>query len=365
MRILHVITRMNVGGTARYLENLLPQLNENGHTVLLAVGNIEGEEVEDPCLSQLPHIRINNLYRSINFLRDIKSHRELSKIIREFRPDIIHSHTFKAGLISRTQVRRSIVVHTFHGHLFDDPNFSKFQIKLIVAIERVLALRTQTLITVGKKVSLELMEKGIGRESKFCSIPPGVKPLVRMNREIASASLGLDPKSKFRVGWLARMAPVKRPSLYVDIAHSMPNIEFIMGGGGEMLDNVRSQAPENLKVLGWVEASKFLSAVDLVVSTSANEGMPVALIEAQMLGLPVIATDVGSVREVIRDANTGKLCESKEVFVATIQSLSDNEGLLRKMSKTSASRALDEFSIFRMVSSHIKIYSHLDSRIAR
>ena len=121
LRVLHVIARMNVGGTARYLGNLLPTLKIKGVEVLLAVGHVQQNEVEDSILEELPFRRIESMGRAISPFHDLKSLLQLKKLIREFQPDIIHSHTFKAGLLSRILFPRIPKIHTFHGHLLADP----------------------------------------------------------------------------------------------------------------------------------------------------------------------------------------------------------------------------------------------------
>ena len=107
------------------------------------------------------------------------------------------------------------------------------------------------------------------------------------------------------VGWLARVTGVKNPLLAAEVANEFPDVQFIFGGAGDQLEALKSAVKENSTVMGWVDAATFISACDVVLSTSENEGMPVALIEAQMAGKPVVATNVGSVSEVIINGETG------------------------------------------------------------
>ena len=124
-KILHVIARMNIGGTARYVSELVDGIPNS----FLATGFIQNSEVEDPCMNSLSAIRVLHLGRKISPVKDIRAWAELRKIIRDLKPDVLHTHTFKAGLIGRLIRGRHKHVHTYHGHLFDDSSFSNFEKK--------------------------------------------------------------------------------------------------------------------------------------------------------------------------------------------------------------------------------------------
>ena len=124
MRVLHVIARLNVGGTARYITQLAHELPKHGIETFVATGFVQGAEVEDDSAQSIDLIRIKSMGRSINPIKDHFARKQLEKIIAEVKPDIIHTHTFKAGYIIRMKKQPVPVVHTFHGHLLDDPEFS-------------------------------------------------------------------------------------------------------------------------------------------------------------------------------------------------------------------------------------------------
>ena len=155
MRVLHVIARLNVGGTARYITQLAHELPQHGIETFVATGFVQGDEVEDPSAQSIDVIRIPALGRSINPIKDHLARKQLEKIIEDVKPDIIHTHTFKAGYITRMKKQPIPVVHTFHGHLLDDPEFSGFKSKIIIAIEKKLAKRSAKLVTVGHIVGQE------------------------------------------------------------------------------------------------------------------------------------------------------------------------------------------------------------------
>ena len=231
-RVLHVIARFNVGGTARYLDNLIPGLAEHFET-LLAVGHVQGHEIEDSRLQKIDFVRIEHLGRRMSPIQDFRSYLELRKTVKRFQPQIIHSHTFKAGLLARLMFFRIPKVHTFHGHLMGDPEFSKRALQIIINIERRLAKVTNNLITVGEQVSKDLLQVRVGNPSQYISIASESQNLNFLPREEARARLEIQADTGI-VLWMARMAPVKNPSLALEIACLLPDINFLMAGGGEL-----------------------------------------------------------------------------------------------------------------------------------
>ena len=156
MRVLHVIARLNVGGTARYITQLAHELPKHGIATFVATGYVQGAEVEDESAQSIDLIRIKSMGRSINPIKDYFARKQLDTIIAEVKPDLIHTHTFKAGYVIRMKKQPVPVIHTFHGHLLDDPEFSGFKSKIIIELERMLAKKSAKLVTVGRRVSEEL-----------------------------------------------------------------------------------------------------------------------------------------------------------------------------------------------------------------
>ena len=365
MRVLHVIARMNFGGTARYLVELNNGLTAHGVENFIAAGHVEGKETLDPSAEGISIISIASLARSINPMQDFKAATELQKIIKEIKPDIVHTHTFKAGLITRLQIKKlkKIVsknikfVHTFHGHLFDDPEFSGPKAMVIAGIEKRLAKKTDVLVSVGLKVSADLVSRGIGTRQKFVNIPPGVRALPVADRTMSRAKFGIAADTPV-IGWIARVTGVKNPMRAVEIARALPQAQFLLAGGGDLFDTVRAHAPENMQVLGWTEPSELFAASDLIISTSENEGMPIALIEAQLAGLPVVATDAGSVSEVVLNGHTGFVTTKESAPI--IQACTDliaRPDIRADMGARARIHAQEYFSIDGMVDSHLSMYN--------
>ncbi len=357
MRVLQVIARMNVGGTARYLECLIDGLQQAGVETRLATGFVQADEVEDRCVDGLPIVRVPSMGRALDPRTDFKARAELAAIISDFKPDLIHSHTFKAGLLTRTIAPRIPHVHTYHGHPFVDPEFSGAKALVIATIERLLAHRTTALVSVGERVGRDLVAKGVGTSEQFISIAPAIAPLSLVPRAEARAQLGI-ADDEVVVGWLARMIPVKAPERVVDLARSLPAVTFVMGGGGPLLDETAASAPANLHVLGWTPAELIYGASDIALLTSVSEGMPVALIEAQMAGLPVVCTDVGSTSEVVLNEQTGLVVQPAGLTEA-VHRLATDPGLRRTHGAAAAERASSLFSPENMVTAHLRLYERL------
>jgi glycosyltransferase involved in cell wall biosynthesis len=357
--VLHVIARLNVGGTARYITRLVEELPKHKIKAFVATGYVQGSEAEDPSAKKLKIIRIPSLGRRINPIKDHFAFKQLLQVVKEAKPDILHTHTFKAGYIGRSKTReidkaagkQVKFVHTFHGHLFDDPEFSGVKSSIITSLERRFAKHTDVLVTVGAQVGKELLERKIGQSKQFMNIPPGVNPL-----KIPKAK----PRKKITIGWIARVTGVKNPMRALEIARLFPDAQFLLAGGGDLLEQVKSQAPRNTKVLGWTDAPKLFAASDVILSTSENEGMPIALIEAQLASKPVVATKVGGVAEVVINNKTGFVTEKNtEDLAKALKKLIDSKALRTTQGKAAKAHATKAFSVEKMIEAHVSLYKKL------
>jgi glycosyltransferase involved in cell wall biosynthesis len=359
MRVLHVIARLNVGGTARYITRLAEELPKHKIETFIATGFVQGSEAEDPSAKKQKVIRIPSLGRQINPIKDHFAFKQLLEVIREVKPDIVHTHTFKAGYIGRIktkEINRAAgkqvkFVHTFHGHLFDDPEFSGLKSLIITSFERRFAMRTDAIVTVGAQVAKELLEREIGQPEQFTNIPPGVEPL-----KIPKAK----PRTKITIGWIARVTGVKNPLRALEIAKLFPDAQFLIAGGGDMLEQVKAQAPSNTKVLGWTDAPKLFASSDIILSTSENEGMPIALIEAQIASKPVVATNVGGVAEVVLNNKTGFVTRKNTQDLAkALEKLINSKALRTAQGKAAKAHAIKVFSVEKMIQAHVSLYKKL------
>jgi glycosyltransferase involved in cell wall biosynthesis len=357
--VLHVIARLNIGGTARYITRLVEELPQHKINAFIATGYVQGSEQEDPSAKKLKVIRIPSLGRQINPIKDHFAFKQLLEVVKEIKPDILHTHTFKAGYVGRSRTseiskaagKHVKFVHTFHGHLFDDPEFSGVKSLMITSLERRFAKCTDAIVTVGAQVGKELLERRIGQPKQFTNIPPGVDPL-----KIPKAK----PRKKTTIGWIARVTGVKNPMRALEIAKLFPDAQFLLAGGGDLLEQVKAKAPRNTKVLGWTDAPKLFAASDIILSTSENEGMPIALIEAQLASKPVVATKVGGVAEVVINDKTGFVTgKNTEELAKALQRLIDSKALRTTQGRAAKVHATKAFSVEKMIEAHVSLYKKL------
>jgi glycosyltransferase involved in cell wall biosynthesis len=366
MVVLQVIARMNLGGTSKYLLKLNKELESIGIKSPIATGHVQKGEIEDPDIKKIKPIRVEHLGRKISVINDLKAMKELYNLILKLRPDIIHTHTFKAGFLVRVQrnkiedkLNKKIrFIHTFHGHLFYDPEFNRLKRQIITWIERYLSRNTDQLITGGVNVKKDLEEKRIVGIIQTISIPPSVERLRVLPKKEALSKFKISDKFRFRVLWLARVSKVKNPFMVVKIAKEIPEFDFYLVGGGNLLSKVKSLAPDNLKLLGWQNISDVLSIADVFLSTSSNEGVPIAFIQAQLAGIPIIATNVGSVSEVVIHNKTGILCNnSTQQIISALRMLEANKNLRNNMSKAAKQSTAQNFSNKQFVDAHLRVYN--------
>ena len=356
MKVLHVIARMNVGGTATYLYNLLEGLENSMVETKLIIGRVPSNEKEDSRVEQLNYQRIPWLSRSIAPIGDLKARRKLWEIVKEFQPDLIHCHTFKAGVLVRSKKTSIPMIHTFHGHHLYDPDYGKFARLVLNGIERKLARRSKKIITIGSRVAVELIDVGIGKKSQYQSIAPGVRLPKLSDRSRIVERLSINP-DRLNVLWMGRLTRVKRPDRVIELAKRFPEVNFIIAGDGELREELEAKAAENVHFLGVQNSDVMFSLADIALLTSDSEGMPLTLIEGQMAGVPAIATDVGSVSEIVKNEVTGFVTSPQLDQIASSLGRLLGDSMLRStMAKNSRARAAKKFSIEKMVESHILVY---------
>lgn len=347
-----------MGGTATYIANLLEGMKDGPFENLLVLGRVPEGEVEDPVVDRLSVRRIPELSREISFA-DVSARWRFKGIVSEFSPDLIHSHTFKAGVIARSFDFGSPRVHTFHGHHLYDPEFGRLKVGVMNAIERQLVKRTNRFIAVGERVRDELIGVGIGSKEMYCSIPPGIEEISLGQRAILLSKLGPSDERPV-ILWLGRFTQVKRPDRVVDLARKLPGYQFVMAGGGELEGSIKDVGLSNLHCVGWQRKEDMWAIADLGICTSDSEGMPLALIEAQMAGVPVVSTDVGSVSEIVADGVTGRLVPRDgtgfaEAIVEVVEKVTKSD----EMKVSAKERARRLFSVKTMVEAHERLYSEL------
>ncbi|HEV2122972.1 MAG TPA: glycosyltransferase [Chloroflexota bacterium] len=371
IRVLRLIARMNVGGPALQVTALADGLDPQRFESLLLTGFVaEGEE--DYLHLRAPHVavqRVKGLGRSVRVTGDASAFAGIIRHIRQFRPDIVHTHTAKAGVLGRLAAKMCGVpylVHTFHGHLLHG-YFSPRVTEAVRRTEAVLARSTDRLLAVGNQVRDDLLDAGIGTPEKFAVVPPGVALPAPMSPSAARRVLDL-PSGGPVVAYVARLTTIKRPERVIDVAKQIvtqrPDVTFAIAGEGPLLSPLQAMARplgERVRFLGWLpDVQTLYGAADAVLLTSDNEGMPVSLIEAAMCGLPAVATDVGSTREVVLHGSTGYVVEPNVQQIAEgLLALLNDDDARHRMGVAAAVRARDRFSSQRLVNDTAGIYEAL------
>ncbi len=374
IRILRLIARMNVGGPALQITVLESKLDDAKFKHILATGFCDEDEEDFLVVNQINigEIRINGLGRNISAFGDFQAFIALRKLMKEYRPDIIHTHTAKAGFLGRLasiSLRLPHVrVHTFHGHLLFG-YFSGFKLFFYLYAERFLAKFTHHFVAVGYKVRDDLIRRKIGNFEKYSVIYPGIPSPRKVSRTSALAALRLCNDINY-IGWLGRLVEIKRPERLLELAQYIKDRELdwrvLVAGDGPLKDELQSiciarELP--IDFLGWItDLDSFFSVTKLVLLTSANEGTPLSLIQAQLASVPVISTRVGSVDEIVLESKTGLLIDGfgQDQIQAIMKLLVDEEAI-KQMSLNAREFAESKFSIDSFIKSHEDMYLGLSS----
>jgi len=371
IRVLRVIDRLNVGGPALQATVLSRGLDPARFDQRLLVGAV-GPEEGDYAALRAPDLNAESvvgLGREPHAGRDVRALYEISRVIRDFRPHIVHTHKAKAGVLGRTAAwahRVPATVHTFHGHLLTG-YFSPTKTRVVVNVERMFAPGTTRLIAVGSRVRDELLDARVGRRSQYVVVPPGTGFSSVPCRDDARHRLSL-PLDVPVVAFVGRLTGVKRPERFIDAAIRLtvarPSCHFLVAGEGELLEALRARARplgNRIRFLGWcADVEQVYAASDVVMLTSDNEGMPVSLIEAAVVGIPAVTTRVGSAPEVVLDGVTGLVTapDTQELAEAA-GTLLDDDQLRRRLGDAARLHASERFGAARLVDDIASLYEQV------
>jgi glycosyltransferase involved in cell wall biosynthesis len=372
---MRIIARMNVGGPAVQVSGLMRGFDAQVFDQELVTGFCATDEADylEKVATDVKAVRIDGLGRSIKPRADLTALFTIVKEIRRLKPDVIHTHTAKAGVVGRVASilsgHKSIRVHTFHGHLLNG-YFGTGKTKLVILVEKFLALYTDQLLAVGAKVKDDLLAVGIGNQSKFGVMPPGLQLAEVPSRSFARKELGLDDDVTY-CAFIGRITQIKRPDRFLDVVAEIKSrgidLHFIVAGAGELLQYCQGRAKaENLLVtfLGWREDIEVvLAAADFVLLTSDNEGTPLSLIQAGMIGIPVVATNVGSTNEIVVNGETGLLTDlSVGQLADAVTKVATDSALRAKMGAAGKEYTMARYGVARLVKDHQDLYLRLLNR---
>ena len=375
-RVAHVITRLCKGGAQENTFSTVRLANRDRFDVDLISGSTYGSEgsIEGAVASAgIEILRVPSLVRNPNPWHDLRAYSQLKRIFREKRYDIVHTHTSKAGYIGRLAAAHAgvpILVHTPHGHIFFG-YFSAGLTAFFTRLERHAARKTDQLIALTHRGIEEHLERGVGRRDQWEAIFSGIdlapygQSIAR--REDTRAALGIGADD-FLAGAVGRLEPVKGFAYFVEAARvvtgNAPESRFILVGDGSLSGELRSQAADlgdRFRFPGLRhDVPDLMAAMDVCVVPSLNEGMGRVLLEAGAAGVPVVASKVGGIPEILRDGETGILVAPRDVsgIAEGILTLHGNPDLRKRMSET-ARKISAGYSLERMVERIEALYETL------
>jgi glycosyltransferase involved in cell wall biosynthesis len=383
VRILRVIARLNMGGPALHVAYLTAGLRERGYDTTLVAGTLARGEDSMAFVADDLGIRVERLealQREISPFRDLLAIVRLARIIRRVRPQILHTHTAKAGAVGRIaamlagNARPPIVVHTFHGHVLRG-YFGALRSRGFSLLERWLARSTTCLVAVSPQVRDDLVRLGVAPADKFAVVRLGIElgDRVRSKRDGRDETrrvLGIPPDA-FTVGWIGRMTGVKRTDDVLLAFRSLRErgvaARLCLVGDGPDRDHVERRAHElglmrDTLFLGYQnDVAPYFAAFDAFVLPSANEGTPVTTIEALAAGTPVVATRVGGVPDVVRDGEDGFLVDPGDVdeLAERLAALAHDPALRERMGAAGRERVLPRYAVERLVDDVDRLYRSL------
>lgn len=390
-KILRIINRFNLGGPTYNVAYLSKFMSPEFETLLVGGAKDESEESSDFIVKNLgiTPIIIDEMKREIDIKNDYIAYKKIKEIIKEFKPDIVHTHASKAGTLGRLAASACgvpIIIHTFHGHVFHS-YFGKLKTTFYKNIERYLAGKSHAIIAISEKQKSELVgTHRICMAGKVHVIPLGFDLAKFQENKV-------EKRKTFRLKYnladdeiaisiIGRLVPVKNHSLFLEglkIVSSKTNKKiraFIVGDGEERLF-IEAKAKElnipfndatktNEKILltftSWIkEIDVVLAGTDIVALTSFNEGTPVSLIEAQAANIPIVSTNVGGIENVVLPNETALLCENNNIeqFSNQLLSLIENSELRSMLAEKGWVHVKEKFQYLRLVSDMESLYKNL------
>lgn len=378
IRVMRIIARMNIGGPATHVTLLNEGLTRLGYECLLVTGMEtarEGTLKDEIAARNLSMEIIPSLGREISLNQDLVTLLKLYQLMRQWQPDIVHTHTAKAGFIGRIAARLAgvpLVVHTFHGHVFHG-YFNPIKTRFFIELEKFCAKLSDHIITISDRLKTEILEFGITYPEHIQIIPLGLE-LNRLNTVCQSKlfhqEFGLTPDIKL-VGAVGRMVPIKNLHLFLDaaaIAHQQnPLIRFVLVGDGELRTELENYA-EKLNIsqvvifAGWRrDLAQVYADLNAVVISSNNEGTPASLIEAMAAGCPVISTAVGGVPDFVKNGETGRLVPPRDpvALAAAMLNLFAEPQKTEQMAQKAKNMVLKQYNSERLVADIDSLYQSL------
>ena len=344
MRILQIITLCELGGAQSVVANIANSLCENNE-VVVASGEGDGKmwQMLD---KRVTRVHLKSLKRELSFADDMRTLRDLRRLYKKYKPDIIHLHSSKAGMLGRLAFPAKKVVYTVHG--FDTIRLAHRQ---FLALEKLMQYRCNSIVAVSEYDERNLIAESINRN--VTTVYNGIStPEAK-----SDLSFGIPENYKKVVLCIARTSYPKNHILFMEVAKLLPQYAFVWIGNKEEIPDT----PENVFFLGNIRnAAMYCSIADIFMLPSEYEGLPIVIIEAMSCGKPVVASNVGGISELVYNGVNGFVLENKaELFAEKIEYILENEQVYDCMSKKSMEMYLKELTVDKMVGKYNEVYNKI------
>ncbi len=390
-KILRIINRLNIGGPTFNVAYLTKYMDSNFETMLLAGMKDESEASSEHILQKfdIHPVYIKSMHRNLHPIHDLKAYKEIRKIIRTFKPDIVHTHASKPGLVGRLAAYHEkvpIIIHTYHGHAFHS-YFSPLKTKLYTAIEKYLAKISTKIIAISNIQKEEITTTyQVCKPDKVAVVSlgfdlNGFQQDTSIKRAVFRTKYKLDDDT-IAIGIIGRLVLVKNHQLFIYaikkiLSKTTKKVKFLIIGDGErrdelihlvdslrisysLSDNIKQES--NLQFTSWIKnMEEVYAGLDIIALTSLNEGTPVTLIEAQAANKPIISTDVGGIRDIVLPGKNALLVKSNDLaaFSDKLLQLIEDDNMRIAFSKNGSENVLDRFNYTSLVHNMGKVYQEL------
>lgn len=341
MKILQIITLCELGGAQSVVVNLANKLSEE-HEVIVAAGEGDGK-MFTLLNSEVKQERLPHLKRALSPKNDFLTIFDMRKLYQKYKPDIIHLHSSKAGMLGRMAFPSKKVVYTVHG--FDSIRLAH---RKFLPIEKWMQYACRAIVGVSKYDDTNLRSENI-RKNVSCIYNGIYQPEVK-----TKLNLNLPSQYKKAVLCIARMAAPKRSDLFMSVATLLPDYAFVWIGNQHQVD----EHPKNVFFMGNIpNAGAYCSIADLFMLPSNYEGLPMVILEAMSFGKPVVASNVGGISEIVENDKNGYTVENDaNLFAEKIKYIFSNVDIYEKFSKNALERFNRDLTVDKMVDLYLKIY---------
>ena len=383
IKVLRIINRFNIGGPTYNATFLTRFLSDEFETLLVGGLPEEGEADSLHILEEygVKPLLIKELKRAPNFSSDRIAYKKIKEIIKEFKPDIVHTHAAKAGALGRKAAKSCnvpVIVHTFHGHVFHS-YFGSLKTRLFKMIERNLAKKSSQIIAISNLQKQELVEEHkICEASKITVVPLGFDLQKFQENKLETRfrtreKYGID-EDEIAIAIIGRLAPIKDHAFFLEVLKEIEQqttkkVKVFIVGDGEEFESIKEKVlafPNNerfsITMTSWIkDIASFNPGMDIICLCSKNEGTPVSLIEAQASNVVIVSTDVGGVKDILLENETGFIVTkgAKTEYTQKLLQLIEEDDLRKTMGNKGWEHVKVKFHYSTLVANVEGLYKRL------